>query len=140
MGNICKPQVQLPEENEVNLNKKTEIEEQRKNAIHKQDNVNDQKQDSITDDQKQQQDNQDGQKLRSENNQELKRRENKKMAQIAAVIDQEVIYENIQKQDKVKSPFDYQLLLNAFSNSFIFAQLQGDDKYQKLNIILSKGY
>ncbi|CAD8067231.1 unnamed protein product [Paramecium primaurelia] len=116
MGNICKPQVQLQEENEVDLNKKAEIEEQRKNAIHKQDNSNDQKQESITDDQKQQQDNQDGQKLRSENNQELKRRENKKMAQIAAVIDQEVIYENIQKQDKVKSPFDYQLLLNAFSN------------------------
>ncbi|CAD8081044.1 unnamed protein product [Paramecium sonneborni] len=140
MGNICKPQVQLVEENEVDLNKKAEIEEQRKKAIDKQENMHDQKQESITDDQKHQQDNEDGQKMRNENNQELKRRENKKMAQIAAVIDQEVIYENIQKQDKGKNPLDYQLLLNAFSNSFIFAQLQNDDKYQKLIIILSKGY
>lgn len=29
------------------------------------------------------------------------------MAKIAAVIDQEVICENVQKQEKVKSPFDF---------------------------------
>ncbi|CAD8046100.1 unnamed protein product [Paramecium primaurelia] len=61
---------------------------------------------------------------------EPKRKEQKKMAKIAAVIDQEVIYENVQKQEKVKSPFDYQLLLNAFGNSFIFGQLQPEDKQE----------
>ncbi|CAK55705.1 unnamed protein product (macronuclear) [Paramecium tetraurelia] len=59
---------------------------------------------------------------------EPKRKEQKKMAKIAAVIDQEVIYENVQKQEKLKSPFDYQLLLNVFANSFIFGQMQPEDK------------
>jgi cGMP-dependent protein kinase len=29
------------------------------------------------------------------------------MAKIAAVTDQEEIFENVQKQEKIKSPFDY---------------------------------
>ncbi|CAD8053972.1 unnamed protein product [Paramecium primaurelia] len=33
---------------------------------------------------------------------EPKRKEQKKMGKIAAVIDQEVIYENVQKQEKIK--------------------------------------
>lgn len=47
----------------------------------------------------------------------LKRKENKKLAKIEAVNDQEVIYENVHKENKIKNPFDYQLLLNAFGNN-----------------------
>lgn len=47
----------------------------------------------------------------------LKRKENKKLAKIEAVNDLEVIFENVQKENKIKNPFDYQLLLNAFGNN-----------------------
>lgn len=50
-----------------------------------------------------------------------KRKDNKKLAKIEAVSDLEVIYENVTKQDKQKSPFDYQLLLNTFGNNNLFA-------------------
>jgi cGMP-dependent protein kinase len=42
------------------------------------------------------------------------------MAKIAAVGDNEEILENINKKEKNKSPFDYQLILNALSTNFLF--------------------
>lgn len=42
------------------------------------------------------------------------------MAKIAAVGETEEILENVRKQDKTKSPFDYQLILNALGSHFLF--------------------
>lgn len=50
----------------------------------------------------------------------LKRGDRKKQAKINAVSDTVEIFENIKKLDKKKSPFDYQLILNAFNEHFIF--------------------
>lgn len=58
----------------------------------------------------------------------MKRNDKKKLGKIAALGDTEEVFENIQKKDKEKSPFDYQLILNAFSNHFIFNQIQASDK------------
>ena len=52
-----------------------------------------------------------------------KRDDKKKMAKIAAVGDNEEIFENIVKKEKQKSPFDYQLILNALANNFLFNQI-----------------
>jgi cGMP-dependent protein kinase len=45
------------------------------------------------------------------------------MAKIAAVGDSEEIFENIVKKEKNKSPFDYQLILNALGTHFLFNQI-----------------
>jgi cGMP-dependent protein kinase len=60
---------------------------------------------------------------------ELKRNDKKKLGKIAAVGDAAEVFENIVKKEKVKSPFDYQLILNAFNQHFIFNQIQPVDKY-----------
>lgn len=60
--------------------------------------------------------------------QERKRKENKKMAKIAAVGEQQEIFENVAISEKAKSPFDYQLILNAFNYHFLFNQLQPTDQ------------
>lgn len=49
-----------------------------------------------------------------------RKKENRKRAKIAVVGDDEEIFENITKQNKIKSPFDYQLILNAFNTQSIF--------------------
>lgn len=59
---------------------------------------------------------------------EVQRREKKKLAQIDAIGEQEVIYENVTKKEKKKSPFDYQVILNGLLSHFVFAQLQEDDQ------------
>lgn len=51
---------------------------------------------------------------------QLKRGDRKKQAKINAVSDTVEIFENILKVEKRKSPFDYQLILNAFNDHFIF--------------------
>lgn len=53
----------------------------------------------------------------------MKRAEKKKVGKIAAIGDTEEVFENIIKKEKVKSPFDYQLILNAFNSHFIFNQI-----------------
>lgn len=45
------------------------------------------------------------------------------MAKIAAVGETEEILENVTKQEKQKSPFDYQLILNALGSHFLFNQI-----------------
>nr|CAH69748.1 cGMP-dependent protein kinase 13-3 [Paramecium tetraurelia] len=61
---------------------------------------------------------------------ELKRGDKKKQAKINAVSDTVEIFENIKKLDKRKSPFDYQLMLNAFNEHFIFKSVpQSDIEY-----------
>ncbi|CAD8110983.1 unnamed protein product [Paramecium sonneborni] len=61
---------------------------------------------------------------------ELKRGDRKKQAKINAVSDTVEIFENIQKVEKRKSPFDYQLMLNAFNDHFIFKSVpQSDIEY-----------
>jgi len=37
------------------------------------------------------------------------------------------IFENVRKVDKRKSPFDYQLMLNAFNEHFIFKSVPASD-------------
>ncbi|CAD8186439.1 unnamed protein product [Paramecium pentaurelia] len=61
---------------------------------------------------------------------ELKRGDRKKQAKINAVSDTVEIFENILKVEKRKSPFDYQLMLNAFNDHFIFKSVpQSDIEY-----------
>ncbi|CAD8118816.1 unnamed protein product [Paramecium sonneborni] len=57
---------------------------------------------------------------------EPRRGDKKRQAKIEVV--EEQIHENVVKQQKEKSPFDFQMILNAFGNHFLFAQLNNDDK------------
>ncbi|CAD8112930.1 unnamed protein product [Paramecium sonneborni] len=127
MGNICKPQIQPIKENE-DFSKIAQVEEQRKWQNNEKEHNNDQKQELIEDDRKQYINKQDGQIVINENKQEQIQCENKMIKQVEAVFDQEVIQENIQKQNKRKSPFDYQLLFNVIGNSFIFGHLEDNQQ------------
>ncbi|CAD8129448.1 unnamed protein product [Paramecium sonneborni] len=69
--------------------------------------------------------------MRNENNQEEIKSENKKQEQAEDVIDQEIIYENIEKQNKMKSPLDFQILLNCL-NGVIFT-LEAESKIQLID-------
>ena len=42
------------------------------------------------------------------------------MAKIEAIGDAEEIFENVKKKEKNKSPFDYQLILNALGQHSLF--------------------
>lgn len=66
----------------------------------------------------------------------MKRVEKKKLGKIAAVGDTEEVFENIVKKEKKKSPFDYQLILNAFTKHFIFNQIQAADQYSEYKFII----
>ncbi|CAD8115157.1 unnamed protein product [Paramecium sonneborni] len=57
---------------------------------------------------------------------EPRRGDKKRQAKIEVV--EEQIHENVVKQQKEKCPFDFQMILNAFGNHFMFAQLDNDDK------------
>ncbi|CAD8178751.1 unnamed protein product [Paramecium octaurelia] len=57
---------------------------------------------------------------------EPRRGERKRQAKIEVV--EEQTHENVSKQQKEKSPFDFQMILNAFGNHFMFAQLDNHDK------------
>ncbi|CAD8086196.1 unnamed protein product [Paramecium primaurelia] len=57
---------------------------------------------------------------------EPRRGDRKRQAKIEVV--EEQIHENVIKQQKEKSPFDFQMILNAFGNHFMFAQLDNNDK------------
>ncbi|CAD8196555.1 unnamed protein product [Paramecium pentaurelia] len=57
---------------------------------------------------------------------EPRRGDKKRQAKIEVI--EEQIHENVVKQAKEKSPFDFQMILNAFGNHFMFAQLDNDDK------------
>ncbi|CAD8130633.1 unnamed protein product [Paramecium sonneborni] len=75
--------------------------------------------------------------MNNENNQKLQKSEKDQIAKRANSNNQEIIYENIQIRNKVKSSFDYQLLLNVVSNSFLFVKLQCGIK---INLIERKLY
>nr|CAD79353.1 cGMP-dependent protein kinase [Paramecium tetraurelia] len=57
---------------------------------------------------------------------EPRRGDRKRQTKIEVV--EEQIHENVMKQQKEKSPFDFQMILNAFGNHFMFAQLDNNDK------------
>ncbi|CAD8202308.1 unnamed protein product [Paramecium pentaurelia] len=57
---------------------------------------------------------------------EPRRGDKKRQAKIEVL--EEQIHENVVKQQKEKSPFDFQMILNAFGNHFMFAQLDNNDK------------
>ncbi|CAD8125704.1 unnamed protein product [Paramecium sonneborni] len=59
---------------------------------------------------------------------ELKRNDRKKLVKVEARQDQEEIVENIQKSNKKKSPFDYQLILNAFTTNSLFQSLSQQEQ------------
>ncbi|KAM3137532.1 hypothetical protein pb186bvf_010322 [Paramecium bursaria] len=110
MGNICKAPAAMPEP-EVQQNQVEEPQLNVKHEVHKE--VDEPV--KIEEENKQHQD-------------EPKRQNQKKMAKVAPIIDQQVIYENVTKKEQEKTMFDYQLILNAFNNNFLFAQLQREDK------------
>ncbi|CAD8100796.1 unnamed protein product [Paramecium sonneborni] len=57
---------------------------------------------------------------------EPRRGDRKRQAKIEVIVEQ--IHENVIRQEKEKSPFDFQMILNAFGNHFMFAQLENNDK------------
>ncbi|CAD8190962.1 unnamed protein product [Paramecium octaurelia] len=59
---------------------------------------------------------------------ELKRNDRKKLVKVEARQDQEEIVENIQKSNKKKSPFDYQLILNSFTTNSLFQSLSQQEQ------------
>ncbi|CAK84769.1 unnamed protein product (macronuclear) [Paramecium tetraurelia] len=59
---------------------------------------------------------------------ELKRNDKKKLVKVEARQDQEEIVENIQKSNKKKSPFDYQLILNSFTTNSLFQSLSQQEQ------------